>query len=73
MDTQKTPSAEMWGAYDYKGHRVTVIQQWEDPFGRRMVRIQVVGPEEALAAGMFESDFLREAVPLSATEQGGGT
>lgn len=66
--TQATASAQMWGAYDYKGHRVTVIQQWQDPFGTRMVRIQAVGPEEGLAAGMPEAEFLRDAVPVPATE-----
>jgi hypothetical protein len=66
MSAQATSSTEMWGVY--QGHRVTVIQQWEDPFGRRMVRVQVVGPGETPAAGMPETDFMREAV---AVEQGG--
>lgn len=72
MTAQARPFAQMWGAYDYQGHRVTVIQQWEDPFGRRMVRVQIVGPDEELAAGMLEADFMGEAVPVPATERAEG-
>lgn len=63
--TQPSLSAQMWGVYEYKGHRVTVIQQWEDPFGTRMVRIQTAGPDEELAAGMPEAEFMRDAVPAA--------
>jgi hypothetical protein len=59
-------SAQMWDVYQYQGHRVTVIQQWQDPFGRSMVRVQIVGADEDLAAGMPEADFMREAVPVPA-------
>lgn len=71
MAIMTTDTAEMWGVYDYKGHRVTVIQQWEDPFGQRMVRVQVVESEANLATGMPEVEFMREAVLVSAAEQAG--
>ncbi|WP_322516024.1 hypothetical protein SR870_00075 [Rhodopseudomonas palustris] len=53
--------AEMWKTYRYQGHRVMVIQQWDDPFGRRMIRIESVDDDGAHAAGMFEAEFMREA------------
>ena len=65
MSAPERPIAEMWGVYDYKDHRVMVTQQWQDPYGRRMVRIQVVGPDENLAAGMLEERFLQDAVPVA--------
>lgn len=59
--------AVMWGRYIYRGHEVTVIQQWADPFGRRMVRIASAGPgEEEAAAGMTEEAFMAEARPVPA-------
>ena len=60
MASQEPKRAEMWGVYEYRGHRVTVLQQWQDPFGCRMVRIQLAADGEA-AAGIPEADFLREA------------
>ena len=44
-------TVEMWGAYVFQGHDVMVIQQWVDPFGRRMVRIQTTGPGPEQAMG----------------------
>jgi hypothetical protein len=57
----------MWGTYEYRGHRVAVIQQWRDPFGRRMVRVQLVDAEEQ-AAGLLEEEFLREAVAVGTVD-----
>lgn len=71
MTTQETPSIQMWGVYNYQGHPVTVVQQWDDPFGRRMVRVQVVGLDETFADGLLEADFMGDAVPLSAAAPDG--
>ena len=54
----------MWATYEFRGHRVTVIQQWRDPFGRKLVRIELVAPGEDQADGMLEDEFMREAVEL---------
>ena len=43
--------AEMWKTYRYNGHRVMVIQQWDDPFGRRMIRIESVDDDGEHATG----------------------
>jgi hypothetical protein len=52
----------MWQTYCYKGHEVVVIQQWQDPFGKPMVRIASTAPgEEDAEAGMPEEVFLAEA------------
>jgi len=61
--------AEMWRVYRYLGHRVMVIQQWADPFGRRMVRIESVDDGGAHATGLFEIDFLRDAEPEAGTSR----
>ncbi|MCQ4159894.1 hypothetical protein NON00_08125 [Roseomonas sp. GC11] len=53
--------AEMWGTYLFRGLRVRVIQQWSDPFGVRMVRIEMAAGEDDRAEGMPEEAFLREA------------
>lgn len=45
-------AARMWGTYEFGGHRVTVTQQWRDPFGRSMVRIQTTGPGPEQAMGL---------------------
>ncbi|MCG6203988.1 hypothetical protein LPW26_05030 [Rhodopseudomonas sp. HC1] len=55
--------AEMWKTYRYNGFRVIVIQQWDDPFGRRMIRIESIDDGGAHATGLFEADFLKEAEP----------
>ncbi len=57
-------AARMWGAYEFGGHRVTVIQQWRDPFGRNMVRIQTTGPGPEQAIGLPEAEFLGDAVAV---------
>ena len=68
MTGGRPSSAEMWGHYVFRGHEVVVIQQWADPFGRRMVRIASAGPgEEDAAAGMAEETFLAEAQPAAPT------
>ncbi len=51
----------MWKTYRYNGFRVMVIQQWDDPFGRRMVRIESLDDGGDHATGMFEADFLKDA------------
>ena len=53
--------AVMWQRYAYRGHEVVVIQQWADPFGRRMVRIASATPGEEEATGMAEAEFMAEA------------
>lgn len=57
----KMAEAEMWKTYRYNGFRVMVIQQWDDPFGRRMVRIESLDDGGEHATGMFEADFLKDA------------
>lgn len=65
--------AEMWGRYLYRGHEVVVVQQWADPFGRRMVRFASAAPgEEDAAAGMTEEAFLAEAQPAAPSPASGG-
>ncbi len=56
----------MWQRYTWRGHEVVVIQQWADPFGRRMIRIASIKPEkEGAAAGMPEAEFMAEAQPVA--------
>lgn len=55
--------AEMWGVYEYRGHRVRVIQLWSDPFGVRMVRIEMEAEDDDRAEGMSEEAFLGDATP----------
>lgn len=57
-----SPATTMWGIYDFQGHRVEVVQQWRDPYGRAMVRVQTTGPGPERSTGLAEDDFLREAV-----------
>ncbi len=57
-------SVEMWGTYVYQGQDVMVIQQWVDPFGRGMVRIQTTGPGPEQAVGVLEAEFLDAAVKM---------
>jgi hypothetical protein len=56
----------MWGTYRFQGHIVVVTQQWRDPFGRPMLRIETTGPGPEQSLGLLEADFLREAVPVAA-------
>lgn len=53
----------MWKSFSYKDFKVRVIQQWVDPFGKRMVRVADVDDAER-ATGMSEAEFLSEATPL---------
>lgn len=55
-----TEPTRMWAAYTYQGQRVIVVQQWRDPYGRRMVRVQLADDEDH-AMGLPESDFLHDA------------
>ena len=55
------PDAEMWATYRFRGHLVMVIQQWRDPFGRRMLRIESTEDGGAHADGMAEAAFMQEA------------
>lgn len=55
----------MWQHYRWREREVVVIQQWLDPFGRRMIRIASVAPgEEDVAEGMSEAEFAAEAQPV---------
>ena len=54
----------MWGTYVFQGHSVMVTQQWSDPFGRRMVRIQVTGAGPEQAIGLPEAEFLGAATEV---------
>jgi hypothetical protein len=59
-----TTQAEMWQLYEFRGYRVRVIQQWRDPFGVSHVRIETADGEDAIAEGMPEAVFLRDAVRI---------
>lgn len=54
--------AEMWKTYEFRGFTVLVIQQWNDPFGKPMVRIALTGIDGEKAEGMLEATFMAEAV-----------
>jgi hypothetical protein len=56
----------MWRHYRFRGLEVVIIQQWTDPFGRKMVRIEAAA-EADLAEGMTEAEFLAEAVAAEPT------
>ena len=55
--------AEMWRTYAFRGFTVIVIQRWDDPFGKPMVRIADTRDEER-AEGMPEAVFLAQAALL---------
>jgi len=57
--------AEMWQLYEFRGYRVRVIQQWRDPFGVSHVRIETATDEDAIAEGMPEDVFMKDAVRIS--------
>jgi hypothetical protein len=58
-------TATMWRTYTFKGRKVVVIQQWQDPFGRTMVRTaSAASGEDDVQDGMPEAAFLAEAVEL---------
>lgn len=55
-------TATMWRTYTFKGRKVVVIQQWQDPFGRTMVRIASAAlGEDDVQDSMSEAAFLAEA------------
>ncbi|EJN05847.1 hypothetical protein [Phyllobacterium sp. YR531] len=54
----------MWQTYQYQGHEVVIIQQWQDPFGKSMVRIAANLDGGLIADGMLEEKFLSEAIFL---------
>jgi hypothetical protein len=56
-------TAEMWGVYLFRDLRVRVVQQWSDPFGTRMVRIEAAAGGDDRAEGMTEARFLGDATP----------
>ncbi len=58
-------STTMWATYLFQGHQVVVTQQWQDPFGRAMIRIETTGPGPEQAMGLPEADFLRDATPTA--------
>lgn len=51
----------MWQVYRYADHDVVVIQQWQDPFGRPMIRIAAQLDGKIIADGMSEAKFLADA------------
>ena len=53
--------SKMWETYEFRGHRVRVIQQWHDSFGRPMVRIETVTTEDPRAEGMPDAVFMEHA------------
>lgn len=58
-----TPHAtRMWATHTWQGHQVTIVQQWHDPYGRPMVRIQLATDEDQ-ATGLPETEFLQQAQP----------
>jgi hypothetical protein len=59
-------AATMWQTYTFKGQKVVVIQQWQDPFGRAMVRIASADSgDDDVQDGMSEAAFLAEARELN--------
>lgn len=58
--------AEMWRAYLFQDVEVRLIQQWQDPYGRPMVRIETINEDESRAESMLEDIFLAGASPIAA-------
>ena len=54
----------MWETYEFRGHRVVVIQQWTDPYGQRMIRVRLAEAGEDDAVGLSEERFLQDAVAV---------
>jgi hypothetical protein len=54
----------MWQLYEFRGYRVRVVQQWRDPFGVSHVRIETAADEDAMAEGMPEDIFMKDAVRI---------
>ncbi len=57
--------AEMWRLYAFRGYKVRVVQQWRDPFGVSHVRIETADDDGAMAEGMPEAVFMKDASPLA--------
>lgn len=55
-------ATRMWATYAWQDHHVTIVQQWHDPYGRPMVRIQLATDEDQ-ATGLPETEFLQHAHP----------
>ncbi len=58
--------AEMWRTYLFQDVEVRLIQQWQDPYGRPMVRIETINEDESRAESMPEDIFLAGASPIAA-------
>ena len=58
----------MWQIYTYQDHQVVIIQQWQDPFGKPMVRIAAQVDGHVIADGLLEDRFLDVATFVA--EQG---
>ena len=56
--------AEMWKTYVFHGQAVVVVQQWHDPFGRPMLRIESTDPDDDRGDGISEEQFLSSARPI---------
>ena len=54
----------LWQIFQFGDHEVCVIEQWRDPFGRRMIRIRSLDENEERTEGMYEENFLRRAIDL---------
>lgn len=52
---------QMWELYDYCDFQVRVVQQWHNPYGAPMIRIETVDRPDPIADGMTEADFLTNA------------
>jgi hypothetical protein len=61
--------AEIWKKYMFKGEEVMVVQQWRDPFGRPMLRIESTKPDDDRGDGMLEAFFLSAAYPVEDTDK----
>ena len=55
---------QLWQRYVWRQRPVVVIQRWDDPFGRAMLRFADPDDEE-MAAGMPVDEFLAEAIPAA--------
>lgn len=66
----KAHRSEMWAIYEYSGHRVMVVQQWHDPFGKPMVRVALANGSDTVAEGMPERAFLDAARQIAGPADG---
>ncbi len=56
-------SAEIGMTFDFLGYEVVIIQEWRDPFGRKMIRIRTTKLADEIEDGMPEDEFLAKATP----------